>query len=1166
MTEQRLLQIRGLFEAALERAPKTRLEFLQQACPGDDALLREVQILINAHERTGGLLDQFLLGTTDVSLTFPSIPRLEGRRVGHYLIAREIGRGGMGIVYLALRADGAFQKQFAFKVVQSSLGSEELVVRFQREREILGSLDHPNIARLIDAGATEDGLPYYVMEYIEGQPIDAYCDEHRLNVTQRIALFRKICEAVQYAHQNLVVHRDLKPSNILVAVDGTVKLLDFGIAKLLDQKWEEGALSATATGMRVMTPEYASPEQIKGQPITTATDVYTLGVILYELLTGHRPYRLKSRLLHEVERAICEEEPTRPSTAVSEEDRTDSNFSTADEVSAVREGTVARLKRRLAGDIDNILLMALRKEPARRYPSAEQFDADLHRHLEGLPVIARTDTLAYRTQKFLLRHKLPVFAASAFLLFLLLALVTTARLYRNAKSAQASAEAGEVFAWAAKSLDDDPERSVILSLYAWGKQRSMIPGLEQFQHDALQQAFERQTFQGERVAWSPDGTKLATKTAVGTVRVWETSTGRELLAIDCFQSGITSVSWSPNGSKLATSSFDTSVKVWEIGTGRALLTLTHNSLVLSMAWSPTGDKLATAGGDGTAQVWDGNTGRKLLSMQGHRGSVSSVAWSPDGSSIATGSLDGTVKIWSTNTGRESRTLRANQFGNVNAVAWSPNGGMLAVAKSPFSPTGYGSVIVFDTHTGVETRNRLSRHEGDVFSVAWSPDGSRLATGGQDTTVRVWDVSSPWGSELLILRGHQGSVMNVVWSPNGNSLASASQDNTVKIWDLRRGETTLPVSVTSRRTLAWATGSDRLASVRYGNSTPIVWDAATGRELLKLRGHTGPISALKWSPDGNRLATASEDKTARVWDAQSGGELLTLRGHQGPVWDIAWSPTGDRLATASDDRTAKVWDIVTGSELLSLRGHQESVETVAWSPKGNELATASWDLSTKGWDTRTGLELFTLFGNRRVPLPIPFRSFAAGQISLQIPIAAWSPDGSKLVTVNWQDNTAKLWEAGKLQRLLPGLPNYDYPVTGIAWSSDGLQVATVQHGTVIVWEAGTGRKLLVLPDNRSSSVAWSPDGRRLATTGSDTTKVWDAQTGTEMLRLGGFVRGAMWSPDSKRLATMGDLVHVYAIKDTELLQQVRSRVTRNLTSDECRRFLNADPCPELPRIP
>jgi eukaryotic-like serine/threonine-protein kinase len=484
MIGERLYQIRELFEAALERDPSRRLHFLEQACLGDAELLGEVQKLIEADEQGDTLLDD-LLGAQEVLTRFPPPLPIEGRRIGPYRIEREIGRGGMGIVYLASRADGAFRKQFAFKVVQYSLTSDELLVRFRREREILGSLDHANIARLVDAGATEEGLPYYVMEYIEGQPIDRYCDEQRLNITQRTNLFRAVCQAVQYAHQNLVVHRDLKPSNILVTTDGTVKLLDFGIAKFLDHHRQEAVFAATVVGMRLMTPEYASPEQIRGEPIATASDVYTLGVILYELLTGHKPYRLKSGMLHEVERAICEEEPTRPSTVIVRNDQAASLPSTADEISALREGSIARLRRRLSGDLDNILLMALRKEPGRRYPSAEQLDADLGRHLDNLPVIARQDTVLYRTQKFLLRHKLPLAAAAAFLLFLIGSLVITIQLYLNATRAQS------VAVHQSRVADAERERAQLQTVLAEREKNNAKHAAEKAQKAQLQAEAER---------------------------------------------------------------------------------------------------------------------------------------------------------------------------------------------------------------------------------------------------------------------------------------------------------------------------------------------------------------------------------------------------------------------------------------------------------------------------------------------------------------------------------------------------------------------------------------------------------------------------------------------------------------------------------------------------
>jgi serine/threonine protein kinase len=421
MTPERFRQIRNLYEAALEQDSSRRVKFLEQACRGDGALFAEMERLLAAHEHAGGFLQDPLFVASKLEFEEEVIPRMEGRRVGAYQVLREIGRGGMGAVYLCSRVDGAFHKQVAIKIVRPAQASATLIRRFHQEREILASLDHPNIARLFDAGTTEDGMPYFVMEYVEGQTIDSWCNERKLNVSARLELFHSVCSALQYAHQNLVVHLDLKPGNILVTSEGIVKLLDFGIARLLQPHGEEGAPTYTMTLLQGMTPEYASPEQVQGKPISTASDVYSLGVVLYELLTGHRPYRMKSRILLEVARVISEEEPTRPSMIVTQSEE----IATPGAVSEVREGSPARLRRRLEGDLDNILLKVLRKEPARRYGSAEQFNDDLRKHLEGLPVSARRDTLSYRLEKFVRRNWAGLAAAGFVAATLLAGVITT---------------------------------------------------------------------------------------------------------------------------------------------------------------------------------------------------------------------------------------------------------------------------------------------------------------------------------------------------------------------------------------------------------------------------------------------------------------------------------------------------------------------------------------------------------------------------------------------------------------------------------------------------------------------------------------------------------------------------------------------------------------------
>src|SRR3954470_10361201 len=311
---ERWTRVKELFEAAADLPPNERATLLSKECDGDTALRREVESLLASDAQTDGFIEEPVLEIPRDLFREPPDESLVGRQYGAYQILREVGRGGLGAVYLAARADDEYRKEVALKLVRRGLDTEDILRRFRNERQILAQLDHPNIARLVDGGTTDDGLPYFVMDYVNGQPITAYCETHSLKPTERLDLFRKVCAAVTFAHQNLVIHRDLKPSNILVAADGEPKLLDFGIAKLLGP--EEEALAPTLPGQRVMTPEYASPEQVKGERITTASDVYSLGVVLYELLTNQRPYRLKTRTAEEIARAITEQEPERPSTTL----------------------------------------------------------------------------------------------------------------------------------------------------------------------------------------------------------------------------------------------------------------------------------------------------------------------------------------------------------------------------------------------------------------------------------------------------------------------------------------------------------------------------------------------------------------------------------------------------------------------------------------------------------------------------------------------------------------------------------------------------------------------------------------------------------------------------------------------------------------------------------
>ncbi len=408
MDAERWQYIRELFRRTLEVEPGERSSFLDRECTGDAAARDQVELLIASLDESGDFLEQ------------PAVAQrlsYEGARIGPYELVKRIGRGGMGMVYLALRADEEFQRRVAIKLLQPGEDSEEMIRRFRDERQILAALNHPNIAELLDGGTTPEGLPYLVMEYIEGQPIDEYCEAHGLDVEARLRLFLQVGSAVQFAHRNLVVHRDLKPANILVTADGVPKLLDFGIAKLLNPELSRRRERPTVTAQRLMTPEYASPELLRGEPVTTVSDVYSLGVLLYKLLTGQVPFETRGAAPAEMLRAVCEDEPQRPSAALR----------------AIRSeatlGPSAKRRESLSGDLDNIVSMALRKEPWRRYASVEHFSDDLRRYLEGRAVVACGSSVRYRIRKFVSRHRFGVFAGAVVFVLAVSAAVIMTMLY-----------------------------------------------------------------------------------------------------------------------------------------------------------------------------------------------------------------------------------------------------------------------------------------------------------------------------------------------------------------------------------------------------------------------------------------------------------------------------------------------------------------------------------------------------------------------------------------------------------------------------------------------------------------------------------------------------------------------------------------------------------------
>jgi WD40 repeat protein/tRNA A-37 threonylcarbamoyl transferase component Bud32 len=1092
MTPERWEQVKTLFEAALEQAPHERAAFLEAACGGDTDLRDEVESLLASDEQGKDFIETPVYEIPADLLVKGPADTLAGRRIGPYQVLGQIGQGGMGEVYLAERADDRFRKQVAIKVVKRGMDTEAILRRFRNEQQILASLDHANIAKLLDAGTTEDGLSYFIMDYVEGLTIDVYCDTHKLPTRERLALFRTVCSAVGYAHEHYVIHRDLKPSNILITAEGVVKLLDFGIAKALNPDMAAEAVGATTTSLRPMTPEYASPEQVRGGPVTPSSDVYSLGVLLYELLTGHRPYHVKRGTPQEIERVICEKEPEKPSTMISRVEEVSSTDGqrwitlTPKSVSETRDGQPDKLRRRLVGDLDNIVLMALRKEPGRRYASAEQFAADLERYLQGRPVLARPDTAGYRAGKFVRRNKAGVAAAALLVLALLGGMVASQWQARRAErqeliSRQLLYAAHMNLAF--KAWENADVVQVIEQLRAHRPQPGH-PDLRTFAWYYLWKLCHREVLSlphDENVsalAFSPDGKMLAVAIGDRTVKVWDVIRRQELATLGGHTNSIFCVAFSPDGTLLATGGMDETVKLWDVAAWRERASLRGNlgwarsvgfspdgrflavgsshgpivlwdvktrqavgilkghrtgHLVFSLAFSPSGEVLASGSMDNTVRLWNTTTRQERAVLKGHNHWVRSLAFSPDGKILATGSEDATVRLWDLATRQAPIIIRAHKL-KVTAVAFSPDGKLLATASTD------NIVKLWDTTTWQE-RATIKGHTG-ISSIAFSPDSQRLATGGGDQTVKLWDVASP--QPLATTYRFKEGIASIAYSTDGKTILIGTHSGMGKLWEAttRREIGTFQIPQKGLATLTdWALLPDG-KTVATGDQDGMIkfWDIHTGREIQTLKGHTKVIFTLALSRDGKILVSTSGDLTAKAWDIETRREIMTFKGHAGQVVAAALSPDNKLVATSSDDKVAKLWDIASGREKLTFQGHRSNVTNVAFSPDGKMLATGSWDRTVKIWDVSTGRELATL----------------RGQLDRGACLA-FSPDGKTLAT-GGQDAMVRLWDVRTWQEMAI-LQGHTFWVGIMAFSPDGRTLVTVGFDeTVKFWDAASDREV------------------------------------------------------------------------------------------------------------
>lgn len=1109
----RYQRLNELFTKSCQLERSARKEFLDEACGNDSNLKREVLRLLQAdqhsHERHDPLL-HILDRVTSTRAELTACPE----EIGNYRVVRKIAEGGMGTVYEAV-STGDYQQRVAIKLLKRGSEVAELVRRFRDEVRFLAVLgEHQNIAGLLDSGTTADGVPYLVMQFVDGQRIDHYCDEHRLTIRDRLNLFLEACAAVEFAHQHTVIHRDLKPNNILITRSNTCQLIDFGIAKLLNSAPRFQAPIETKTLHRVFTPEYASPEQASGEQLTTASDVYSLGVILYELLSGHRPHENEAG---ERLGIFDPREPIKPSNVIKRQTATETSEGkreiTTESVSRNRSSPLSRLKHDLSGDLDNIVLMALRPEPTRRYGSAEQLAADIRRHLSGLPVVAREDTLRYRCSKFVRRNRVTVGAAALISLSLVIGVVGVSVQWLRAEVAvedarnQRDSARWEQYranmAAALVSLQSGNTATVSRLLARCPPEyRSWEWQYVKSHEDMSIRVLPGPKSDLSRVSFSADGTRLATISQDSTAQIWDVATHAQIALLQGHEDEICDLDISADGTRLATTSFDLTARLWDINSGTQIAVLGSYGYPY-ITFSPDGKLVAAACDDHTIRLWNAINGTSVAVFTGHNDKVNRIAFRPDGKQIASGSFDKTVRLWDVASGKVDATLLG--------------------------------------------------HTREVPRLAYSPNGSRLVTGGYfpDTAVRMWDVAT--GKAIATLAGHKNTIYGLSFNSAGDRLVSASSDQTARVWD---GQTGKPISVlrghrAGVRDAQFLLNSSQIVTAS-DDSTIMIWESSTGDLMSILSGHTGSIASLAMCPSRTLIASSANDRSVRLWNTQPGIRDGILRGHENFVYDVKISPDDSQAASVAWDGALRIWDLKTKKQVHVLDGDVPMYFTVAFNSDGTQVACGSNQRTIHLWNLKT-LEKRVLGKPRTdwygVPVPVAFSpdgKWIAGldsdhDVSLwnietgvqrviyrnksHIAISlAFQPDGRHLmIGMQEQDNLLVCWDIAEDRFFEVPVPN-DAKLRTIEFSRDGSWLAVGGESQMVyVLDTTNWKTIAALPSpSFVYAISFGVDGKRMACGCRDNTiRLWDTATWQLVAELTGhqdYVHALAFTHDGTRLVS------------------------------------------------
>jgi eukaryotic-like serine/threonine-protein kinase len=1128
VTEARWQRVTEVLYQALQLAPERRIQFLDETCGSDVALRAEIESLLAVN---AGMSARFLVspGLVDEPTDSRDLVATAGLQAGQviaerFLLIRKLGEGGMGQVWLAEQT-APVRRPVALKLIRAGMYDEALARRFQAERQSLAIMDHPAIAKVFDAGATPQGQPYFVMEYVAGPAITEYCDQKKLSIRERLELFMLACDGVQHAHQKAIIHRDLKPANILIVeVDGRAapRIIDFGLARAVSPELNEQTLY-TRFGQFMGTPGYMSPEQVDPniRDIDTRTDVYSLGVILYVLLTGLLPFESKRRQrpsLDEWLHQLREEEPPRPSGKI----RTDRE--TAIATCEARSTEPRQLVSELRGDLDWITMKALERYRERRYATPAELGADLRRYLNHQPVAARPATPMYQIGKYVRRHRIAVGALLAVVSALATGLAVALWQAQAARASAREARAQElkVRRMGALSAEQAGDAASQLGLSSAAIARLAYAVRQDPENPALRSELLL-LLEEQGVWWLPrglpvhhqkmrlaefsgDASRVATASEDGTARIWDSADGRPVGPALHHAAAVGVVRFSPDGTRVITGSADHTARVWDAVSGQPLgPPLTHGDEVHDGDFSHAGNLVVTASEDHTAQVWNWRTAQPIGAPMHHRAGIVTVRFSRDDARVVTGSLDHTARPWDAATGLPLGPALAHQ-GAVFDAEFSPDGRRIVTASED------GTARVWDTLTGRPIGAPM-RHASVVSRAHFSADGSRVVTFSWDRTARIWDARTglPLGEPMR----QADPAVAADFSADGRRIFTAAMDGTVRAYD---GQSAKPIGNPVRLSLEFQrarfSADGALLVTVSVDGTAQVWERHMSSALLAPLYRDSSVTFARFSPDGQRLVTNGASHTALIWDARTGEPLLPPLRHASDVLGAQFSRDGTKIMTFSKDGAPRLWNAMTGVAIGAPIRDDKAVFSAQFNPAGTLIFTAAIDGSVRLWDASSG-----------EPHGGMLRE---GRSGMRPSWTLFSPDGS-MIAATASNEAAHTWEVqiwDVLGGARVGAPmRHDAEVTTVEFSPDGRGIATASENIARLWDTRTGIPLgspMVHGAPIARAVHFSPDGTRIVTGSEDhTARLWNARTGAPMgspMTHDSTVLRAQFSPDGTRIAT------------------------------------------------